>query len=67
MNDMTKQKGGAGFGGRRNGQDDPLGHNSEIGRKLRQYYDDLVSEQIPDRFAELLTKLEQAEPSEKKD
>lgn len=42
----------------RNGEGDPLGANSEIGRKLRQYYEDLVSEEIPDRFAELLGQLE---------
>ena len=65
MNDMTKPKNGA-TGARRRGSD-PLGANSEIGRKLKQYYDDLVSEQIPDRFAELLTQLEQAEPGDKKD
>ena len=67
MNSMTKQKDSAGFGAGRNGSSDPLGTNSEIGRKLRQYYDDLVSEDIPDRFAELPQKLEQAEPAEKKD
>lgn len=40
---------------------DPLGSNSEIGRKLRQYYDDLVSEDVPDRFANLLKQLEERE------
>lgn len=40
---------------------DPLGTNTEIARKLKQYYDDLVNEEIPDRFADLLSKLEQAE------
>ena len=40
-----------------------LGPNSEIGRKLKQYYDDLVSDDVPDRFADLLSKLEQAEPA----
>lgn len=38
---------------------DPLGANSEIGRKLRQYYDDLITEDIPDRFSDLLNQLEQ--------
>lgn len=42
---------------------DPLGSNSEIGRKLRQYYDDLVSEDVPDRFANLLKQLEERESS----
>lgn len=45
---------------------EPLGPNSEIGRKLKQYYDDLVSDEVPDRFAQLLSQLEQAEPSAKK-
>jgi hypothetical protein len=40
-----------------------LGSNSEIGRKLKQYYDELVSHDVPDRFANLLSELEQAEPS----
>jgi hypothetical protein len=46
---------------------DPLGPNSEIGRKLKQYYDELVSDEIPDRFAALLTQLEKAQPVGKKD
>jgi hypothetical protein len=41
---------------------DPLGPNSEIGRKLKQYYDDLVSDEVPDRFAALLSQLEKAAP-----
>ena len=45
----------------------PLGANSEIGRKLKQYYDELVSDEVPDRFAQLLSQLEQAEPAQKKD
>jgi hypothetical protein len=40
-----------------------LGSNSEIGRKLKQYYDELVSHDVPDRFANLLSELEQAESS----
>ena len=46
---------------------DPLGVNSEIGRKLKQYYDDLVSDDVPDRFSELLRELEQAETTRKRD
>jgi len=46
---------------------DPLGPNSEIGRKLKQYYDDLVSDDVPDRFAALLAQLEKAEPAPNKD
>ena len=45
---------------------DPLGAHSEIGRKLKQYYDELISDDVPDRFAELLSQLEQAEPAQKK-
>jgi hypothetical protein len=45
---------------------DPLGAHSEIGRKLKQYYDDLVSDEVPDRFAQLLSQLEKAEPLQKK-
>ena len=40
-----------------------LGPNTEIGRKLKQYYDELVSDEVPDRFADLLNKLEQADPA----
>ena len=46
---------------RRVGGADPLGPNSEIGRKLKQYYDELVSEDVPDRFADLLKQLETSE------
>lgn len=38
-----------------------LGTNSEIGRKLKQYYDELVTEEVPDRFADLLRELEASE------
>ena len=40
---------------------DPLGTNSEVGRKLKQYYDDLISEAVPDRFQDLLRQLEERE------
>lgn len=40
---------------------DLLGSNSEIARKLKQYHDELLSLDVPERFAELLGKLEQAE------
>jgi Anti-sigma factor NepR len=46
--------------------EDLLGPNSEIGRKLKQYYDGLVSSDVPDRFAELLSELEAAEAARKK-
>ena len=52
----------AAAGGRKKaGRSDPLGPNSEIARKLRQYYDDLVSEAVPDRFQDLLAQLEERE------
>lgn len=51
-------------GSKRRG-DDPLGSNSEIGRKLREYYDGLMTPDVPDRFTDLLSKLEQAEASRK--
>lgn len=44
-----------------------LGANSEIGRKLRQFYDEIVSDAVPDRFSQLLSQLEQAETAQKKD
>jgi hypothetical protein len=56
----------AGSAGRQVGANDPLGPNSEIGRKLKQYYDDLVSDDVPDRFAQLLSQLEQTESTQKK-
>jgi hypothetical protein len=42
---------------------DILGANSEIARKLKQYYEEIVSDEVPDRFAELLTALEKADPA----
>lgn len=65
---MTRQTSGVSSAGpihRRDGE--PLGANSEIGRKLKQYYDDLVSDDVPDRFAQLLSQLEEAEPAQQKD
>ena len=46
---------------------DPLGPNSEIGRKLKRYYDELVDEDVPDRFAQLLGQLERAEAAQGKE
>ena len=57
----------AGAANRHRIADNPLGANSEIARKLKQYYDELVSDNVPDRFAQLLSQLEQAEPAQKKD
>jgi hypothetical protein len=41
--------------------------NSEIGRKLKQFYEEIVSDAVPDRFTQLLSQLEQAESRQKKD
>ncbi|RUW57739.1 hypothetical protein EOA16_30980 [Mesorhizobium sp. M7A.F.Ca.US.008.03.1.1] len=67
MKDMTKDILAGAESRRRNGSGDALGPNSEIGRKLKQYYDALVSDDVPDRFSKLLSQLEQAEPAQKKD
>lgn len=40
---------------------DLLGINSEIARKLRQFYTEIQEEALPCRFLELLDKLERAE------
>jgi Anti-sigma factor NepR len=64
---MTRdQQGAPGVKTGKNGSD-LLGANTEIGRKLKQYYDELVSDEVPDRFAQLLSQLEKAAPSQKKD
>lgn len=57
----------AGSTPRAKGPADPLGVSSEIGRKLKQYYDELVSDDVPDRFAQLLSQLEAAETARKED
>lgn len=62
---MTKHKPQSEPRARRAGSADILGTNTEIGRKLRQYYDGLVSEEVPDRFAQLLQELDQAESAAK--
>lgn len=48
-------------------EQDIFGDNSEIARSLRSYYGTLVSEDVPDRFTDLLNKLETAETVRKKD
>jgi hypothetical protein len=67
MKNMTKATMAGATKERRAASGDPLGPNSEIGRKLKQYYDELVSDNVPDRFAQLLSQLERAEPAQKKD
>jgi hypothetical protein len=66
MKDQNRSS-AAGVGRRQAGESDPLGANSEIGRKLKQYYNDLVSDEVPDRFSDLLSQLEQTESALKKD
>lgn len=61
--DDKNEKAGSRVGGPASSE--VLGTNTEIGRKLRQYYDGLVSEDVPDRFAELLQKLDKAEAAGK--
>jgi len=48
------------------GKSDGLGPNSEIGRKLKQYYDELVSDEVPDRIMDLMRKLESSEKAVQK-
>lgn len=67
MNIMSNDMGGSRARRGRAGEQTTLGPNSEIGRKLKQYYDGLVAEQIPDRFTELLSKLEKAEADGRED
>lgn len=50
-----------------NAEAEVFGSNSEIARKLKQYYEEIVSDDVPDRFAELLMKLEEADPSLKRE
>ncbi len=66
---MTGMKDRSGKGQSGSGKADGLGTNSEIGRKLKQYYDELVTEQVPDRFMDLLKQLEGKEtaPGETKE
>ena len=67
MDIMVKQQSAAYRSARRGRDADPLGAKSEIGRKLKQYYEDLVKEEIPDRFADLLSQLERAEKAGNKE
>lgn len=40
--------------------DEIRSRQSGIGRRLRQMYDDVVNEPIPDDFADLLSKIDQS-------
>jgi hypothetical protein len=63
MKDKTHMQFATGTGSRRG--DDGLGPNSDIGMKLRALYGAVQSETIPDKFLELLEKLDEAEQRDK--
>lgn len=68
MDIMANEKGSSPPGGRpRAGADGALGANSEIARKLGDYFRGLESEQVPDRLLQLLDQLDEAETRQKKD
>lgn len=52
---------GAGVRSTRRVQKDILGPNCEVGLKLKALYTSIQDETIPDRFLDLLEKLDQAE------
>jgi anti-sigma factor NepR-like protein len=51
---------------RRRRSDDGLGSNSDIGAKLRAYYGAVQDQPIPDKFLELLDKLDEVERAAKR-
>ena len=57
MDDSKEKNGSDGFGP----EDDLLGSNSEIAVKLRQFYTAIQEEEIPEKFLDLLEKLDKAE------
>jgi hypothetical protein len=63
MESMTNQQGGPPQGpkSRRNGSEKVLGTNSEIGRKLGEYFRGMEAEPVPDSLLDLVSKLEQVE------
>lgn len=64
---MTKESTGArGDKPKRNGPEHLLGANSEIARKLNEYYKSLLSDEVPDHLTQLLLQLEQAETERKR-
>ncbi len=46
--------------------DDGLGPNSDIGAKLRAFYGAVQDQPIPDKFLDLLEKLDQVERAQKR-
>lgn len=63
MDATKKTAGGSGSGH----DGEVFGSNSEIARKLRSYYGSLVTNEVPDRFTQLLSQLESAESVKKED
>ena len=63
MDATKKQAKGSGPGH----DSEAFGSNSEIARKLRSYYGSLVTDEVPDRFTQLLSQLESAEAVKKED
>jgi hypothetical protein len=51
---------------RRRRMDDGLGSNSDIGAKLRAYYGAVQDQPIPDKFLDLLDKLDEVERAAKR-
>lgn len=63
---MKKEPTGArGDKPKRNGPEHHLGANSEIARKLNEYYKSLLSDEVPDHLTQLLLRLERAETEQK--
>ncbi|MBB2973566.1 MULTISPECIES: NepR family anti-sigma factor [Phyllobacteriaceae] len=58
---LRPRAGHGGAGEARSSRRDELGPNSEIGSKLRALYSSIQEETIPDRFLDLLERLDQAE------
>ena len=52
---MEMSKGGGSVGPK------PIDPNEQVSRKLRQFYDGVRDEQVPERFLDLLEKLDAAE------
>lgn len=60
MNEMSVPR------ARRSGGGDGLGPNSDIGAKLRAFYGAVQDQPIPDKFLDLLEKLDQVEQASKR-
>ena len=64
VKDKTKMQDTSGSRGRRG--NDGLGANSDIGAKLRAYYGAVQDQPIPDKFLDLLEKLDAVEQASKR-